>query len=198
MAVDENRPPYVVFEMRGKEDRDASIKAGHHVEVDIPYAIITRPGSRDTFEQEAEVWLKTLREKGRQNLIPATWFPAFEAAYKSWLSGETAAVSGTPIKGWPNIGAAAQKTLLAAGIQTVEDLANMPDSELQNLGTGAVSFKMKAKAYLEAANGPGKVAEQLTQMQTMLRDLAAKSDSQAAEIVRLRAFEPKETAKAGF
>ena len=40
------RPPYVQFEMRAVEDRQASIDAGHYVAKDVAYAIITPAGSR--------------------------------------------------------------------------------------------------------------------------------------------------------
>jgi len=191
LSANDSRPPYVQFEMRDIEDRDASIAAGHYVGKSVAYAIITRPGDRDSLEKPAEDWLKELKEKGRQGQIPPTWFPAFTESYKSWLSGETAEVQGTPIKGWTMLGAAAQKTLLAAGIQSVEDLAEMPDGDLERVGTGAMSFKMKAKAYLEAANGPGKQAEKMAALQTQMAELITLTKNQAVEIQNLRAQIPQ-------
>jgi hypothetical protein len=136
LAANDSRPPYVTFEMREIEDRNKSIEMGHYVGHDVAFAIITRPGDRDSLEKPAEDWLKELKEKARQGQVPATWLPAFESSYKSWATGETANVVGIPIKGWTVLGAAAQKTLLAAGIQSVEDLASMPDSDLERIGTG--------------------------------------------------------------
>jgi hypothetical protein len=187
----EERPPYVAWEMRSVEDRDASIKAGHEVHKEVAFAVITRPGSRDTLDKEALVWLKELKQKAKDGNVPMTWPMAFQQSFDEWLKGETGAVNGTPIKGWTAIGAAAQKTLLAAGIQTVEDLANLPDGDLQNLGTGAIGFKLKARAYLEAATGPGKLAEQMTALQVQMASLVELTKKQASEIDRLRAFEPK-------
>lgn len=189
MAVEAitDRPPYVIWEMRGKEDRAASIAAGHLVEVDVAYAIITRPGSRDTLEKEAEVWLEELR---KSNMVPVTWYPAFKTSYENWKKGETGVVNGTPIKGWPAIGTAAQKTLLAAGIQSVEDLAAVPDQDLQNVGTGAIGYKQKAKAWLEAANGPGKMAEKQTAMQAQIDQLADLVKKQAEELEKYRKADP--------
>lgn len=197
MSVDENRPPYVVFEMRGVEDRAATIANGYHTEKEVAFAVITRPGSRDTLEKEAEVWLKEIREKSRkgESGVPMTWSIAFDAAYKQWLAGETATVKGLPIKGWTAIGAGAQKTLLAAGIVSVEDLADISDSELQAIGTGAMSFKMKAKAYLAAANGPGKQAEAMIALTLQVTELVELTKAQAKEIDSLRKQLP-EPAKA--
>lgn len=190
MSIDGNRPPYVTFETRGIEDRNESIAKGHYVEKDIDIAVITRPGSRDTLEKEANTWLNELREKGRKGEIPPNWYEAFSASYKSWKSGETGAVNGTPIKGWSAISAGAQKTLIAAGILSVEDLAEVPDSELQNIGTGAASFKQKAKTWLEAANGVGKIVEQNAALSTKIDQLADLVKKQAEEITALRAKQP--------
>ena len=190
-----DRPPYVFFEMRGKEDRKATVELGHYVEKDIAIAVISRPGSKDTLEKEAEVWLKEVQEKARLGEVPPAWAPHFRGQFDSWLKGETGAVNGTPIKGWGSIGPSAQKMLIAAGVLTVEDLANMPDQDLQNLGTGAVSFKQKARTFIDAANGPGKMAEAIAALTVKLDALADLTRKQAEEIERLRKFEPKPAVK---
>lgn len=196
MAVDENRPPYVTFEVREVEDRAQSLIANHWVGKDVNMAVITRPGSRDTLEKEADVWMKELREKGRKGEIPATWFPAFEAKYDAFKKGETAeGLNGTPIKTWDHLGPAAKKTLLAAGILTVEDLADVPDQDLANVGTGALGFKQKARLWLEAQKAPGVQIEKLAAMDTKLTELTQLAKDQMTEITRLRAFEPKPEAK---
>lgn len=188
MAIEglSDRPPYVIWEMRPVEDRNASITAGHSVEKDVAFAIITRPGSRDTLEKEALVWLAELK-KNRE--LPGNWYPAFQQSFEQWVKGETADVIGTPIKGWGALGTGAQRTLIAAGITSVEDLAAMPDQDLQNVGTGAISFKQKAKAFLEAANGPGKMAERQIAMQKQLDDLATLTREQAKVIDGYKAKE---------
>lgn len=194
-VVDNSRPPYVMFERRAVEDRTASLAAGHYVSKDVDFAIITRPGSRDTLDKEALVWLGEIREKGRSNAIPSTWFEALNASYKAWKDGEEVPPNGTPIKGWPVLSPAAQKDLIHAGIRTVEDLADIPDQELAVIGTGAMAFKQKAKSWLAAAQGTGKLAEQLAALSTQLEALTALTRNQAAEIDKLRASQPA-TAKA--
>lgn len=191
-----DRPPYVVFEMRDIEDRNASIAAGHYVGKEVAFATISRPGSRDTLDKEAKVWLAEL--KARKD-IPMNWYPSFKQTFEMWEKGETGAVNGTPIKGWTMLGSAAQKTLLAAGILTVEDLASVPDQDLQSVGTGAISFKMKAKAYLEAANGPGKQAEEMAALRVQMQQLIDLTKDQAKEIQALREKQSeKQPEKASF
>lgn len=192
-TVDNDRPPYVVFERRAIEDRNASIASGHYCSKDIDIAIITRPGSRDNLEKEAKVWLAELREKTRQQLIPPNWYDAFNTAYESWKKGEELPENGTPIRGWPVLSPAVQKDLIALGIRTVEDLAALPDGNLGSIGTGAVSYKQKAVAWLEAAKDKGKVIEQVSALSTQVAELVALTKAQAEEIKNLRAQLPKPT-----
>jgi hypothetical protein len=184
-SANDERAPYVIWEMRPVEDRNASEAAGHTVEKDVAFCIVTRPGSRDTFEQVAEVWLEKLR-KERQ-----TWYTLFKNSYDLWKKGETGEIQGTPIKGWPVLGTGAQRTLIAAGIFSVEDLANMADQDLQNIGTGALAFKQKAKAWLDAANGPGKMAEKSAAQDAEIKALKELAATQAKAIDELKALVPK-------
>jgi hypothetical protein len=190
-TVDNNRPPYVTWETRPVEDRNASIASGHYVSKDVEYAIITRPGSRDTLDKEALVWLGEIREKCRKGDLPPSWYEGFKASYDMWKTGETAPVTGTPIKGWPPLSPAAQKDLIAAGIRTVEDLAEFSDSELSVIGTGAMSFKQKAQAWLKAANDTGKVAEQLAVLTGQVTELTSLVKTLTEENKSLRAQLPK-------
>lgn len=190
-TVDNSRPPYVVFERRSVENRAASQAAGHYVGRDVDMAIITRPGSRDNLEQEAETWIAGLRKKAQDGQVPMDWHRGFSEAYKAWKDGEALPDSGTPIKGWPVLGPAAQQELISMGIRTVEDLAALPDPELRNIGIGAISYKQKATAWLEAAAGPGKVAEQLAAQALQIAELVTLTRNQAQEITALRAKLPE-------
>ena len=190
-TVDNDRPPYVVFERRAVEDRTASLNAGHYCSKDIDIAIITRPGSRDNLEKEASAWLRELHEKARQDMIPKTWAVAFSDAYAAWKKGEELPEKGTPIKGWPVLSPAVQKDLIHTGIRTVEDLAALPDAELGTIGTGAVSYKQKAIAWLEAAKDKGIVVEQVATLSNQVAELVALTKAQAEEIKKLRSQIPQ-------
>lgn len=169
----ESRPPFVRFEYRPVEDRAATLAKGHYSTKDVAYALITRPGSKDTHEALAEDWLKTMEAKARENLVPPTWPEAFKQLFERWKKGEEAPVEGTPIKGWPVLGPSAQQTLIQAGFRTVEDLAAAPDPELNSIGPGAIEFRNKARAWLEQANGPGKAVERITALEAQLAQQSA-------------------------
>lgn len=176
-TVDNERPPYVMFEKKLVEDRAESVKQGHYVSKEIDWVKVTRPGSRDTYEAVAQDYVASLKQKARQQLIPFAWAQQIEAIYTEWQKGNTLPPSGTPIKGWPVIGPAAQDNLIRNGIMTVEDLAAIPDNELTKVGTGAVTFKQKAVAWLDAAN-QGKTTEELA----TLRARCAEQERQIAEL----------------
>lgn len=188
--VDNDRPPYVSFERRAVEDRTASVKAGHYVSRDVDIATITRPGSRDSLDKEAVVWLKELQEKARKKDIPETWYRAFSDSYKAWKEGEEVPENGTPIKGWPVLSPAAQKDLISTGIRTVEDLAAMNDADFQSVGTGALAYKQKAVAWLLAAKDTGKATEEIAKLATQVSELVALAKAQSEEIKALKSQLP--------
>lgn len=190
-VTDNTRPPYVRFERRPVEDRAATISAGHYVAKDVDFALITRPGDRDTLETEATAWLAGLREKARGGSIPDTWARGFTESYENWKKGEEPPISGTPIKGWAVLSPASQEGIIRAGILSVEDLAEISESSLGQLGTGALSYKLKAQAWLDAAKDQGKVAEKVAELAQKIADLTELSQKLLAENKELKAAAPK-------
>jgi hypothetical protein len=161
----EMRPPYITWKVEQVEDRAASLETGHYVSRDIHYAHVTRPGQKDTLVKEANDFIKDSFDGAKSGRIPAAWAEHYKSEYERWKAGTTGDVKGTPIKGWPALGPAAQEMLIRAGVQTVEDLADYPDGSIQNLGMGAIAYKQKAVAWLMSAKDIGKTAETLAALQ---------------------------------
>lgn len=189
--VDNDRPPYVAFERRAVEDRAQTNAAGHYVSKDVDFVVLTRPGSRDTVEKEVSVWLKESEVNVKNQRMPAPWLTLFREAYAQWKAGETLPENGTPIKGWPILSPAAQKDLLAAGVRTVEDLAEIPDTDLQGICMGALGYKARAKSWLASAKDVGVVAAKNTALEQTVAELTATIAAQAAELKRLSALIPQ-------
>jgi hypothetical protein len=194
-TVDNERPPYVAFERRAVEDRTASQAAGHYVSRDVDFAVVTRPGARDTVEKPVADLIAGWQQYARAGSIPLAWVEGLKTGYRAWKEGEDIPENGTPIKGWPVLSPAAQKDLIHAGVRTVEDLANLPDQDIAQICMGGVTFKLKAKAWLEAAKDTGKLVEQMTNLSVSLESLKLLTETQAAEIARLRALLPPEPKK---
>lgn len=187
----QERPPFVTFEYRPVEDRAASMKTGKYTTRDVPFALITRPGSKDTHVEEAEVWLEKLAVKARQDLVPHSWADGFRQRFEQWKKGEEPPVDGTPIKGWAILGPSAQQLVIQAGFKTVEDLAAASDAEVSSIGTGAIDLRQKARYWLEQASSTGKIVEEIAGLKTQLADLIRINQEQAAALAIYKASEKK-------
>lgn len=170
-TVDNERPPYVAFETRAVEDRAASVAQGHYVAKDVIFVTVTRPGSRDTSDFVAEEWLKRMQQQAQNGTIPPTWVDAFHQRFEAFKKNETLPEEGTPIKGWQLASPAVQQTLLQAGFRTVEELATAGDAEIRGIGTGAITFREKARAWLDEAKTKGVSAEKIADLTQKIADL---------------------------
>jgi uncharacterized small protein (DUF1192 family) len=166
-----DRPPYVRFEQRAEEDRNASIEAGHYIAKNVNYALITPPGSKDCVEKVAEDWLTQIKDKAREGTFSPQWAAHFEFSFKQWQEENTVPENGTPIKGWALLSPAMQQQVLAANIRTVEDLAVMNESGLARVGMGARDLQRKAAAWLEEARSTGAVASKNAAMQMQVEQM---------------------------
>ena len=187
----EERPPYVRFEVRAEEDRQASIEAGHYVGKDIHYALITPMGSKDCIERKADEWFDKLKQDVSEGRCPREWLAAFKEVYKEWCEGREAPVNGTPITDWPPVSPSQVKTLLSLQVRTVEDLAAANEEVLGRIGMGGRALKQRAVDWLTSSESAGKASGELsalkaanenlqarnTQLEAQLKELAAKVDA---------------------
>lgn len=167
------RPPFVTFETRPVEDREASIKAGCYVGRDIDYAIITPAGSKDRIERVVTDWFAKLRDDVDAQRIPSEWVSHFKQKYDDYKAGRETPVNGTPVRDWPGVSPSMLKTLHSLHLLAIEDVANANEEAIARLGMGGRSLKQRAIDFLATAKDVGKAAEQLSAMRlenTQLRD----------------------------
>jgi hypothetical protein len=150
--------PYVRFEMRPVERRDAK---GVPVWVDVVWARVVPPGGKDVLEKLADDWINGLQQMADDGRVPPQWPQEYRQALEAWKRGEELPVTGTPIKLWPGVSPAQRAAVLAAGILTVEDLAQANDEAKTRIGMGAQALVESAKAWVKDATGPGALAKQL-------------------------------------
>lgn len=154
----QERPPYVTFERKPQEDRNATISQGRYMTRDVDFAIITPIGSKDRIPKQVDDWFKELEVMVQEERMPAAWLDQWRQAYAAWKRGEELPVNGTPIKGWQMLSPSQQANVIGANILTVEDLAQATAEAQQRIGMGAIELKQKAEAWLKAASGPGALA----------------------------------------
>lgn len=169
------RPPYVMFETRAVEDRDASLAAGSFCAKDVIFAVVTPAGSRDRMEKLAEDWLRDLKSAVNEDRFPGEWYDAYEKKFKMFQESQEIPEDGTPVSHWPVASPAQVKTLLGANVRTVEDLAIANEDAMMRIGMGARALKEKAVVWLESAGGQGKLANELESLRARVEAAEART-----------------------
>ena len=156
---------FAQFYMHPRKNEAESLKQGRDIYDEVPYIKIMVPGDKDNIIQ------RPVRDQDKMR-FPKQW-QAFEA-------NEEAPISGTPLSEWAFVNRGQVEELKFFGIRTVEDLANMPDSQ-SNKFMGINALKQKAKAFIEDAKMQAPIDElkaendalrgQLDDMQKQIADL---------------------------
>jgi hypothetical protein len=183
VQIADAKAPYVMFERRAVEDREASVNQGSYVAKDVDFALITPHGSKDQIERVASEWFKMLEDQVREQRFDPAWLKAYKAAYADWREGKEIPLEGTPIINWPVVSPAQVKMLQDLHILTVEVLAAGNEEVIKRLGMGGRALVQKAKDYLAAAKDGGKLAEQMG----ALRIKAEQQEEQIKNLVEANA-----------
>ena len=186
IALMPQRPPYVQFEQRAVEDRNATIKAGGLVMRDVDYVIVMQVGSKDTAEKEALDWLNDLDRLAQNGNYPIEWAQHFRRQYESWKAGHEVPELGLSVRQWPSLSKAQAENLLAAGVRTVEDVATMNEQTMQRVGMGARELQRKARAYVDSRE-TNKAAEQIAALQAEVENRDATITGLEQRLAKLEA-----------
>jgi hypothetical protein len=154
----------VKFETRQKQDKAESQAAGRPIFKDVVYIDIRSPGNRaGGVSRPVRDWDKTR--------FPKHW-EAFQARHEM-------PQEGTPLEEWPPIPRSLVEEFKHYHIQTVEQLADVSDGNLQNF-MGGQTWKAKAQAFLAAAGDQKqaqKIEKELASRDEKIAELSAKLDS---------------------
>lgn len=186
IALMPQRPPYVVFEQRAVEDRNASIQSGGLKMRDVDYVVVRQQGSRDTVEKDALEWLANIDQLAQTGNYPAEWARHFRDKYHAWKAGQAEPELGLSVRHWPSLSKAQAENLIAAGVRTVEDVAAMNEPTMQKVGMGARELKHKAQAYIDSRDA-NKAAEQITALKAEIENRDARLAALESQIAELAA-----------
>ncbi len=189
---DKARPPYIEFEQRAVEDRDATIANDRLTYKDVDFVIVRQIGSVNTVEKEAKEWLNDHRKLADSGKMPMSWYEMFERKYKEYKEGLDPQVDGYALKLWAGISKADVQNCANLKIYSVEDLAAINDETMQRLGMGAMALKQKAQAWLDA---DGKGSEELAALRQQNKDLTETVERLASQLKELEAELPKKKGK---
>jgi len=154
------RPPFVEFYEDVVVDVNASKTEGRQMMKSTDFIRTRAIGSKDDFIQQYDDWIKHQRVLAKNGQIEKGWVPYFEQRYKEYKATGNTPVNGMPIEQWAQINKGQALNLKAQNCHSVEDLAEWPDGNLQNLGMGARALKESAVAWLKSAK-QGKAAAEI-------------------------------------
>lgn len=181
---------FVLFDSKAVEDEEASRREGRPIFHDVDYIRIGQPGDASNIVHrpitDCGFRGQTCAQKRDGKHVPCDLhrFPRAYAAYKGGLDQHAA--TGTPLSAWPVLSKAQVEELKHFRVHTVEQLAELADSAIQNIGP-IQSLKQQAKAFIEAAKGGQPIArlaaelnerdEQIAALQQAMKEQAAKIDA---------------------
>lgn len=183
---DAPRPPFVRFEVRSIEDRNASIAAGHYVGTDVIYALVTPAGSKDCVEKIATDWLQGIKEGVDQDRVPALWYQEYKAALKMFEESRETPEFGTPITQLAFLTPSQGKVCLDINVRTVEELADANEETLQRIGMGSRALKQQAQAWLDSLDQSA-TAKELEALRVTNAELVARDFEREKELADLKA-----------
>jgi len=157
---------FVKFESRAVENETKSREAGHPVYDDIDFIFIMPPGDRNNMRAH------------KANDYYKARFPKHWEAYQKRESQE--AVEGMPLAEWSGVTKGQVEELKFINIRTVEQLAAVPDSNVNNM-RGLVDLKQKATAFLDVAKQQAD-ANWKADMESKLAELMEVASKQAETI----------------
>ena len=186
LSLFDKRPPFVRFEERELGiNQDASREAGRPVPRVVVMACITPAGSKDIVEKVATDWLAQIKEKALNGMFPLEWSQHFHAQYEEWLKGNELPREGTPVKTWQMVTREQSTRLVAIGYTTVEDLAEVPDTTLGQIGLDGRYLRDLARSWINEAKDKGVTARELANANVKIEELSGIVQRQAEMLQRL-------------
>lgn len=149
---------FVQFYLEAVKDEEETLKAGRPIFFDREYIKIIPVGDKNT------VVCEPVTEEYKHR------WPAQYAAFKAQQHQPQ---EGTPIDQWPPLTKSQVLTFKAANVHTVEQLANVSDGNLANLGIGARELREKAIAYLKTAEGAAPTLALQSQLDDAMKQIEA-------------------------
>jgi hypothetical protein len=141
--VQDTRGTRAEFALHAKKNNAKSLEAGRPIYDDVPYIQVWIAGQKDVVHHP-------VNDQDKRN-YPREW-----AAFIANQDQSTA--SGTPLGMLPGISKGLVEEAAYFKVRTIEDLANMPETNVSALGMGWPAVRQAARDYIEAAKGAAPIA----------------------------------------
>lgn len=157
-----------VFKVHSRENKKASLAAGHPVFDDIEVCEMRIPGDRERviIQPALHIWRYV-------NGQPITYAMRFSEQYRRFKEGGAQLQSGTPLNLLPEMPQRKVLEYSALNVHTIQQLANLEGQQLKTLGMGALEWKKKAQEYLESTSGANAAVKLAAENEDLKARLAA-------------------------
>lgn len=169
---------HVRFFMKPRIDVEASARENRPVYKDTPYVEIMMPGEKNVIIREP-VWSQ------HQLRFPVQW--------AQFLAGEKDQMIGTPLKVAPFLTESQVEELAFFKIRTVEQLADLADSNMNFMG--AQMFKQAAKKFIEKSHSAETLIARIEALEAENKRLAEASAERGLQMAEAAAVREREAAQ---
>jgi len=170
VGILKRKAPLVAFDyMEYGQDVEASKKAGRPVPKVVPFVFITHD-KYTRIELPAEEWLARKRNEAIEGKEDPDWVTRWEMQYAAWKKGETLPEDGQPIKTWAALNKEQVLRLTALGYLTVEQLSEVPDTNLAMIGLDGRYLRDLARKTLTQVQNGEALAKQVADLEQQGRD----------------------------
>lgn len=157
-----SRVPFFRFENREHgADPIASKEKGYEVPRMLTFIIVLPHGSRgDGMEFIADEFIERKEKDARDGRYDHAWVKEFRDGLAAFREGKTLPRSGTPLINWERI-LKSRRDALAPLFPTLEDLAALPDSNLNQIGLDGRVIRDMAVADIQAKKDLSPIVKEL-------------------------------------
>lgn len=152
--------PFIRFEYKDWGlNVDASKEAGRPIPNRSAFIIITSHGSKDSPEFIADEWIQRKKNEAARGVYNGDWIERIEKQYEAWKKGNELPREGTPVLTWPAITPEQNARLRHLGFTVIEDVAQVPDGSLGQIGLDGRQIRDLARAWINEGTDKGKNAQ---------------------------------------
>lgn len=169
--VQTSRIPYFYFEEREVgEDVEQSRQVGYAVPKRVTLIRVTPHGHKgDPFEFFAEEFIERKEREARNGIYSSDWVSQFKAGLAKYKTdGMELPRTGTPLATWGRLLESRRKAL-AKIFPTVEDLAAVPDSGLNEIGLDGRVLRDLARGDVQSKKDLAPVVRELADANETIR-----------------------------
>lgn len=146
----------------------------------------SRDAGREIYEDEDYIEIRVAGHGREVHVGPVTdtHKARFPEEWNAFQSGQTRAISGTPVNRWPQLTPSQVLMLESLNVWTVEDMATLSDAGVQAVGMGGYKLRDDARKFLshaQTAADVGKLDELREQIQAKDAELAAQGQQIASQ-----------------